>query len=227
MAGSQRNQSNDEVRAKYISALGAQFGEAFCDLFNHVAWLYSKWHDYQSLFGEVSTVDLLNKTAPLIFRDIQRIVWESLLLHLCRLTDPPQSARQDNLTLRRIDQMLPSTADQPFRAALASKVGDAVDKTGFARTWRNKQLAHTNLSVAAGGNAVSMPPAGKTEMQAAIDAIGEAMNCVERHYLRGTIGWEMFIEPPEGVTQLLYYLRKGFDAQEKEEAEERRRHGLE
>lgn len=203
----------DQVRDKYVAIMGKEFGEAFCDLFNHVASLDAKWNDYVAMFGDKDAVDTLNKTAPSLFHDLQIILHESILLHICRVTERSQTAGQDNLTVRRIESYLPSNVDISFAVSLANAISDAIAQSEFARTWRNKKLAHTNLSVAAGGVAVIFPPAGKAEIESAIQSICEVINKVEKHYLNAQIGWGMLDDPPLGVTQMLCYLKLGRDTQ--------------
>jgi hypothetical protein len=60
----------------------------------------------------------------------------------------------------------------------------------------------------AGGKAFLLPPAGVAEIQAGVDSIGEAMNCIHRHYLGGDMHWAP-IHQDIGVSRLLHYLQKG------------------
>jgi hypothetical protein len=52
-----------------------------------------------------------------------------------------------------------------------------------------------------------------------MDAVGKTMNLVESHYLGGHIAWDQSIDDASGTLGLLFYLRKGFEAQQKEESE--------
>jgi hypothetical protein len=53
----------EQVRDQYIAAMPAPLGGIYYELYNHTAWLYSKWHDYLALFDTRETVDLLNLIA--------------------------------------------------------------------------------------------------------------------------------------------------------------------
>ncbi|MEX2307545.1 MAG: hypothetical protein WD738_08135, partial [Pirellulales bacterium] len=198
--------SPDEVRDHYVAAMSSPLGEAFTALYHNTAWLYSKWHSYRALFDDKDTVELLNATAGRFFRDLQLWLEEGIFLHLCRLTDPPQSAGNDNLSLRALPGLLPSTVDTSFQISLIAAIEDAVAKTGFARTWRNKLLAHTALPAAAGGKPFVIPDVKRADIVAAIDAVGAAMNCVESHYIGGEIGWDVSLSDPLSVRSLLLYL---------------------
>jgi hypothetical protein len=139
------------------------------------------------------------------------------------MTDPPQTFGKDNLSLRALVASLNSTAEPSFRAELVAAVDDAERKSDFARQWRNKRLAHTDLPAAAGGVATVLPDLGKSQIGAAIESIGRAMNCAERHYLRSEVGWDVFDFASVGVLSLIHYLRKGRDAQAEADAKAKRR----
>src|SRR2546430_16292006 len=62
-------------------------------LWNEVAWLHAKWHEYKELYGEKPPrLELLNRASGFFFRIVQDTLWENTLLHLARLTDPSRSA---------------------------------------------------------------------------------------------------------------------------------------
>ena len=57
-----------------------------------------KWEEYLELFGKTSSrIHLLNQSAPVFFKIVQDSLWENIILHLARLTDPPKSAGKNNL----------------------------------------------------------------------------------------------------------------------------------
>ena len=98
-----RSLTNDEVRAETVAALGSPLGELFHSLENQLVWVHLKWQEYLQLFGDSQQrVDLLNSTAPAFFHELQRALWEDILLHLCRLTDKLKSAGKPTLTLRQL-----------------------------------------------------------------------------------------------------------------------------
>lgn len=129
------NLTPEQVRAAKLAAMPAPLGELHHTLYNELAWLHLKWQDFRALFANSEqTVELLNQTAPIFFHHLQRALWEDVLRHLCRLTDPPKSAGRDNLTLLRLPDMIP---DLKLRRQADSLVSIADQKTKFARDWRN------------------------------------------------------------------------------------------
>src|SRR5438093_1029198 len=93
----------EEVEQRYVEAMGSELGRLFSRLFNECVWLHIKWQEYVALFGkDESRVDLLNKAAPGFFHVVQETLWDDLLLHIFRLTDPDKKT----LTLQRLPALV-------------------------------------------------------------------------------------------------------------------------
>jgi hypothetical protein len=191
----------EEVRSEAVAAMGAQLGEIYHSLSDQVSWLHLKWDTFCELFADRDTVDLLNSAAPAYFHELQRQTWEDLLLHLCRVTDPPLSAGKSNLTLRRLPDLV---SDQLLRVNLQALVDDAVQKTTFARDWRNRRLAHTELL-----RSQPLASASRKHVEDALTAIRLVMNQLEQPYLNKTVSYEHTIPDLGGVASLIAVLRKG------------------
>ena len=139
------HQTYDDVRASCVAAMGEPLGAVYHALWHQVALLHIRWNSYRELFAaSPQTIALLNSAAPAFFFDTERIMWEDVLLHLCRLTDPPQvgKKKRETLTLKRLP---PLVADPAISADVQQLVDAADQKTQFARDWRNRRLAHTEL----------------------------------------------------------------------------------
>src|SRR5262245_20632655 len=93
----------EEARAHSIELMGPELGEIYAALWQEVAWIHSKWAEYVVLYGtKESRVDLLNRAAPRFARLIQDTLWEDVVLHIARLTDPPKSTGKHNLSLQSL-----------------------------------------------------------------------------------------------------------------------------
>ncbi len=196
-----------EVRQRSVSTMPDRLGELHYALHDEVAWLHLKWKDFRALYASSrETIDLLNASAPIFFSNLQRTLSEDVLLHLCRLTDPPRSAGKDTLSIRRLPQLIPDTDLQREVQCLA----DAADlKTRFARDWRNRRLAHQELPPLDGQAPATPPQASYQQIEDALAAIRQIMNRVEFHYQGGSVSYEHAIEGLGGVASLLARLRRG------------------
>jgi hypothetical protein len=92
--------SAEEAKQDHIARMGLDLGSVYDALWQQVAWVHAKWSDYVVLFGtSESRVKLLNEASPAFFRHAQDSIWESVLLHITRLTDPPATGGKQNLTV--------------------------------------------------------------------------------------------------------------------------------
>ena len=107
-------------------------------------WGRVKLDDYWKLFSKVEDLKDLNAiTGGTFLWHIQQILWDDLILHVARLTDPCGTKDRGNLTIQRI----PGFCEDPeLRGEIQGRVNDAVGATRFVRDWRNKRIGHTDLS---------------------------------------------------------------------------------
>ena len=146
----------EEVKREHIEKLGDNLGSLFHELWNEVAWLYTKWEEYVELFGKTpSRIDLLNQSAPMFFRIVQDSLWENVLLHIARLTDPPKSSGKKNLSI----QCLSILVDEEIKETISKQITNAKEKTNFCRDWRNRHIAHRDLKLAMGEQVEPLKPA--------------------------------------------------------------------
>ena len=198
-----------EARAEHIRIMGEDLGSLYDALWQEVAGLYGKWSEYVALFGtRESRVDLLNQAAPSFFRIVQDSLWEDVLLHIARLTDPPKSAGKSNLTVQR----LTSAIDYPdTKLAVAELISKAQLDSEFCRDWRNRRLAHRDLHLALTRTAEPLQPASREKVDAALQAIAGVLNAVSSHYLDSTTFFDVDSEP-DGALSLLHVLDGGLKA---------------
>lgn len=207
--------SDEAVRQRAVVALGEEAGELYHLLWRDVAWLNLKWSEARGLFASGSgRIDLMNRTAPEFFADLERLVWLDIALHLCRITDPAANGKnQRNVSLRALESRLPTES----RAAMALRLHAVDSATTFARTWRNKFYAHSDLDVATKRNATPLEGGSLEKVNGAIRAIVEAVNWVELRFGLGPIAYEMQQPALAGAQALLEYLDEGLAASEMRE----------
>ena len=93
--------TSQDARESYRAQLGPKFGDVFHGLWSAWAWSLMRRDEFRVLFTRREDVSLLNALTGGAFTwDIQNVLWEDLLLRVCRLTDPPTSGRDKrNLTV--------------------------------------------------------------------------------------------------------------------------------
>jgi hypothetical protein len=197
-----------QVRDDYLLVLGPTLGPPYYSLYNEIAWLHAKWNQYRILFAESERVKLLNGIAGFFFRVIQNVLWEDVVLHIARLTDPLKSAGKDNLTLLR----LPAALQAPV---LASEVKILVERAQtaakFARDWRNRYLAHRDLNLATDSRAMPLPGISRENIEQALSTARAVMSIIERHYWQREVAFTHFIAHGDAES-LASYLEFAIDA---------------
>lgn len=172
-------QTSDEMKAECVAAMGEELGTTYHALWQEVAQLHLRWIEFKELYGtDQDRVDLLNKTAPPFFRLVQDALWEQTLLHIARLTDPPNSAGKANLTIKRLPTLIDN---DKLRQEVEQKIIGAETACFFCRGWRNKTLAHTDFEVAT-QNGVQLAPASPAKIKEALDSLTNVLNVISKHF---------------------------------------------
>ena len=210
--------SAEEVEKENLETLGPSLGPVYHELCNECAWLHIKWHQYLVLFGtKPERIDLLNRSASLFFQIVQNTLWQDTLLHLTRLTDPPQSVGKDNLTVQRLPPLI---RDPAFRAEIENLVSAAIKSTAFARDWRNRHFAHQDLTLALMKGPVNLAPASRKQVKDALRAVSRVLQRISETYFKADMCFDMVSEPNDAES-LLYVIRDGVEAEEKRERRHR------
>lgn len=214
-----RNRTAEEVKQHHIEVMGEDLGTLFHALWNELAWLYFEWSEYVELFGtKPSRIDLLNQAAGRFFRMVQDSFWEDALLHISRLTDRPKIAGKENLTIRKLPDLI---TDKELKNHVSKLIDTAIDKADFCRDWRNRHIAHKDLQLALRTGAKPLKPPSRAKIKEVLVSISEVLNALSVHYMDSTIMFEGIGH--SSALSLLYVLDDGLKSQK--ERQERRKAG--
>ena len=209
----------EEAKADHLRLMGEELGRTYDALWQQVAWVHGKWSDYVDLFGtKESRIELLNQAAPAFFRLVEDSLWENVLLHIARLTDPPATGRKQNLTLQRLPELIDR---QEIKTNLNEKLQVAVQSSAFARDWRNRHIAHNDLELKISTSATPLEFASRKCVNDSLAAFSDVLNVIAAGYLDSTT----FFDTLDGdATSLLYVLDDGIRAER--ERREKLRNGI-
>jgi hypothetical protein len=183
--------------------MGSELGQLHHELSQQLMWLHSKWAEYRALYGHsAETVQRLNAAAPFFFGILQRILFDDVMLHLARLTDPPTSFGRENLTFQR----LPPLVDQRIRRKVERGVKRVLKATEFARDRRNRTIAHCDLPTLRNLHPKRLAHASRLRVGRALAEMARLMNDVESHY-EGSEVMYRGISEPGGAQTLLWKLQ--------------------
>lgn len=166
----------EQVRIRDIDRLGPEFGTLFNNIKNDLFALRVQWRIYVALFGtNEQRVDLLNSASGPTAFVVEKALFESTLLGVCRLTDPPdyKSSASKNISISRFPQLV---ASYPNPDELNLLVRSARERAGFARTWRNKRLAHADDEVREGR--AKIDGASRAKVLGALDGIADVVRWI-------------------------------------------------
>ena len=205
-----RHRATEDVRESHLAVLGPELGPVYHAVYNQVVWLHVKWKQYVQLFGtSPERIDLLNQSASYFFRVIELTLWQDTLLHLARLTDPPQTGRKDNLTIRRLPDLVGAGTLKVDLQKLIDAAGAATD---FVRDWRNRHIAHRDLKLALQDGAQPLVPASREQVNEAIAAISQVLQRLSLAYFDSEVRFDLVFTFADAES-LLYTIRDGLDAE--------------
>jgi hypothetical protein len=197
--------SLDEIQADYIASMGRELGSAFFPLHRKLIELHILWQQYMQLYGaSAETVLLLNRSAGLFFRVVQDELWDSVLLGISRLTDPPSSSGRKNLTI----QSLPPLIDEAhLRTEIQALCSASVEQAAFAREHRNRRIAHQDHSYATDRTSHPLNGISRALVENMLDSLRKVMNRLDLHFRDSTMLYERFIDE-SGARLLISKLSK-------------------
>jgi hypothetical protein len=204
--------TDDQIRAEYVEAMGPDLGNLHHDLQNDVARLLRKWNEFGELYRD-DQIELLNTVASNFFYFLQQWFYEDAMLHIARLTDPPETggrAKQANLTIMRFPMVI---TNSDLRTRIDSCMDEARTKCQFARDWRNKGIAHTDLEVHRKGRAVALPAVTRQHIEGAAEALATPVRLVNQHF--GKQSLLTTLSDPWGVRSLVHHLKQAVEAQQR------------
>lgn len=202
----------DEILQNHIKHMGERLGTYFNALWSEVAWLYTKWSEYEELFGKKpSRVDLLNNAAPTFFHIVQDCLFKDIILHISRLTDPPKSVGKKNLSVRGLSGLI---SPGNLKTEIETLIEAAVQKADFCRDWRNRSLAHKDLKLSLADEAVPLKSASRKKVKDVLASISSIMNAMAIEYMDTTIFFDG-LGKVKGAEALLYILDDGIKAEKR------------
>ena len=159
--------------------LPQELSSQFLPLFKDIFWLGMKWHEYTTLFGEESNFELLHRTASYLFQIIDDTMWDDMILHLSRLVGPKKSMGKENLTIRRMPELI---QDLVLRNEIQGLVDSCQLHCTFVTDHRNKRLAHYDLEVATQNMEARLTGVSRVKMRRAVESLQSIMQKIYAHY---------------------------------------------
>lgn len=191
-----------------MSNLPASIKDIFEELQNEITWLHGRWMIYRQLFGHSpKRIDLLNKCASVCFGIIQNVLKDEVQLSLCKLTDPARTGKQENLSLKTLQEHVEKLGDQILIASSSNLINEIYRKCESFRIHRHKRLAHFDFTTAMKGDFSLLPPTSRQMINEVLTLIQKYMNTIEIHYCKHETHYEPFLD--HDGDELVAFLKYG------------------
>ena len=166
-----------------------------------VASLQQKWDFWLELFGKSQNTDLLSELAPASFNVILETLQNDITMAICRLSDPPRSAGQDNLSFATLAKNCIEIEGTENLVSEFQKICEPV------RQRRNKRIGHRDLNSVIKPLENPLPGIPKEQIDTMVKMAGDILNFILQHYEDA----EMYFQTvsPGGAETLVFWLRKG------------------
>ena len=200
------HQTAEQVKEDLIEHMGQEVGEVFFLLKQELFQIYVQWNEYMEAFGiKEERVNMLNQAAGGFFKCVQDALWLNVILGLCRVTDPAKIGKNQNLSIDGLSHLI----EHELCTQMKQHIDAVNDKIKFARDWRNRRYAHSDLGLAKDKTATPLEPASRKDVIDALDTIVSVMNEVEYHYMKCTTLYSE-AKNHQNVVALLSVLDDGF-----------------
>lgn len=143
-------------------------------------WLRQIVNAFELLFDSgKENRNLLAQSASVFFGDLNRLMHEYVIMVICRLTGPDQTAGKDNLTTQRITRLLREIGK--VNPEIERLDADLRKYGEMLKPARNKIIAHSDLEVytqsnALGGHEKQLMVEFLENLQRYFDAVGNAIS---------------------------------------------------
>lgn len=186
----------------------APIQELWAELSSDVVWLHGRWIIYRQLFGtNKARVDLLNESAGTVTWILQSLLLHDVQLALSKIGDPAGTGNRTNLTLRQLQADLETAGETALTTKLEPLLKRFEDSCAKLRHRRNKWIAHSDLATKLAARATPLSGPSRTEIEGALAALREAMNCVEFQYTESRTAYDHFVMNEDGEHLLMTLIR--------------------
>lgn len=207
-----------EARMGQSSEVPEEIRELYESLDSEVSFIHAKWKLYRQLFGtSKERIELLNRTAGYFFGVVQHSLFEDLVISLSRLTDPASSFRgKENRSLEQLVDQLALLGHEGLCDLLRADLRELGACCEPFRTWRNKRIAHSDLSTVLGIGEDPLPGLSRDTVETALAAARTFMNHFNEEFRGRHTAYEHVLLRSDG-NQLIYMLERAVQSIEDEE----------
>jgi hypothetical protein len=181
-------------------------------LYEEVVWLHARWIIFRQLYGtSAKRIELLDKSAPVLFFILQNVLGDEIQLSLSKLADPAKTGKNRNLTLETLLDEIKAASPHDIIAELEDDLATFRHMCGNITLRRNKFIAHFDHDTVIKDQAIAVPGASRKEISEALAVAARFMNRIEARFTDSTTAYDEFIFFPPGgdAEDLADIIRRG------------------
>jgi hypothetical protein len=200
-------------RTAHMTENDLRFPAAIRDIWSglrsEIMWLHGRWIIYRQLYGtSPSRLEILNTSASTFFNILQFALLHDVQLSLSKIGDRAGSGSRKNMTLDALKQQLEEVGELQVVAKVTPLLKTYDTSCEKVRNRRNKWIAHFDLQTMLASKVTPLEGPSRAEIETALKALREVMNCVELHYTNSQTAYEHFMMTHDGEA-LLFMLMRG------------------
>jgi hypothetical protein len=138
---------------------------------------------------------VLSNAAPGFFAIVRDVIRDDAFISLSRLTDQPRISGKENLSMITLVELAKDSGNLSLSSAAQLLLSQLLEHVDDIREWRNKWLAHTDLSQALLERPLPNTQVQRGEIDEALRLIRELMNLFVDHLSQERVIYELPIVP--------------------------------
>ncbi len=185
----------------YSELLPEIIREPFMWLCQDVASLQQKWDFWQELFGKRQNAIFLSNLVPASFNIILETLQNDITMAIYRLSDPPRSMGQENLSFATLAKNCIEIEGLTDRISEFRRMCEPV------RQRRKKRVGHRDLNSVINPLENPLPNISKDQIDMIINNASNILNFILKHYEDA----EMYFHAAcrGGAEELIFWLNEG------------------
>ena len=195
----------ESYQSRSLDEKSAQIFEA---LHNETARLFLRWKLYRCLYSDSpKDFDTWNLTQTGMFTVLKTVLFEDLVLRLCKLTE--SSNVYGNLSINALDDALNEFDPNFARKYFSKRVRKLTEKCNRLRAVRNKRIAHMDRDLVFNASVEPVPTLRLIDIKEPIQTLEDILNVVAQGYGREHTSYGDILMPVSGDgEQLIELLRR-------------------
>lgn len=188
----------------------------FNELSYDVQLLHLRWKLFIQLFGtNYPRIELLNRTASLLFNQLEDILANDILIGICRITEKPKTFSHLNLVLDTLFDYLDSEDHHDLIKDLKERK-IIIDKNIIPfKSIRDKKIAHKDLNFTLHKKVVPIEEPSRMMFETALSDIRAFLNTVQTYFDKSETAYE-HVQISRDGDDLIYALQQAVEFQKLE-----------